>query len=110
VPQSAGSPQAFEQQAVDAIWQLESARVQRGILGLENKYNGSLEGFDDAVVFFEQLTGIQSDTLGYAGRLPTPHLATTYEAWQNWYVANRTHLRLNSHGALLLKSPQKTPP
>lgn len=72
--------------AVEALWARRALVIQQTI---EVGWFEPREDFDDAVVFFEDLTGIKSNTAGTYGRVPGPSLPDTFAAWQSWYQENR---------------------
>jgi hypothetical protein len=94
-PESPPDGRRLEREAIEAIWRFNEALVERGISAYEGAYAGSLEGFPEAVKFFEDLTGIQSSTMTFAGRVPVPGLRDTVAQWRSWYDQHRDELRLD---------------
>lgn len=72
--------------AIHALW-------DRNQLIIEQTIEGGLfepaEDFENAIAFFEDLTGIQSNTGTTLGRWPDPSLPQTLDDWEAWYRAHR---------------------
>lgn len=49
----------------------------------------TIHDFSPAVLFFERVTNIESDTMTFVGRLPSPNLAEIIKKWERWYRDNR---------------------
>lgn len=83
------SEEPLETRVIDALWERRSLVIRQTIeLGLFEPWRD----FEDAIQFFEDLTGIQSDTGTPYGRMPGPNLGQTLEHWQGWFARNRKDL------------------
>lgn len=85
-----------DQRAVHAIW-----RAQRNAARSMPNGAAETERFSRALDFMERLTGVQSDTGTYLGRLPTPGLEDALKSWDVWYREHRCELELDLESNLL---------
>ncbi len=75
---------------IDHIWKFNEQLIVEAI----NRKSGPIDTrFTLAVNFFEEVTGILSDTGTLLGRVPTEGLRTTLSAWRDWYRLHRSQLR-----------------
>jgi len=87
---SVGLPtREIELHLIDHIWEFNEQLIVEAI----NRNSGLIDArFTLAVNFFEEVTGILSDTGTLLGRVPTEGLRTILSAWRNWYRLHRSQL------------------
>jgi hypothetical protein len=107
IPDSTPTPKEYEGRVIREIWERNVALVQQA---LDPVPGVPLNGFPDAIAFFEALTGIQSDTGTYLGTVPTEGLRDTLKQWQAWYSQNEDQLYWDDNaGQVRLKSTSDPP-
>jgi hypothetical protein len=87
--QSTSRHDSAEQELVDAIWRYHVATIRSA---MTQQHQGSLDEFAASIDFVESLTGLGSDTLTWAGRIPTAELPGAVARWEKWFTQNRTAL------------------
>jgi hypothetical protein len=91
-----------EEELIDMIWRYHTG-VVRSALAPEFSIDG--DDFARSVEFLEKVTGIDSDTPNWAGRIPTKELPNTFRQWEAWYKTHRDVLRLSADGCGIAVKP-----
>lgn len=101
------SPQ--ERRSITAIWEMHLAAVQAPLI---DGVPYDLVRFGAAVNFFEDLTGIESDTGSWAGRLPFQNRWATIDQWKKWYSKHKHQLEIDplTHKIRLIDFPPSASP
>lgn len=63
--------------------------------------------FARSIEFLENVTGIQSNTGTWAGRIPTDDLPETVKRWEEWYKTRRGELRLSRDACGVVVQPER---
>ena len=88
-------PPPTEAAIIDALW-----RYHTGVVHAATAAEFTIDGdeFARSIQFLEKVTGINSDTANWAGRIPTAELPNTLQRWEAWYAEHRGELRLSADG------------
>ncbi len=80
--------------AIDRIWKKHENAVVSALRTARQGGELDKASFTAAVEFFEETTGIISNTGTHFGRLPTKELESTLARWRLWYSENIPFLYL----------------